>query len=102
MSACLAKSLAPDETAETPVVLVNEGPSTSKPNENAIVPKNLSNIPDISDTDWLEIDPDEKSDNQLIDVLTQIKKSNANLSPTTAECTTSNTSVNSVSNIRCQ
>ena len=50
MSVCLEKSLAPDETAETPIVNDgNEKPTVSSPKHNAIVPI-------INDTDWLEID----------------------------------------------
>ena len=86
MSACLAKSLVPDQTSDSPIVNPNPPQATvSTPNENT----------NVADIDWLEIDPHEISDNQLVDVLTQIEVSNVNLAvPSTSTSNPQNSANN--------
>ena len=59
--------------------------TVSTPNENT----------NVADIDWLEIDPHEISDNQLVDVLTQIEVSNVNLAvPSTSTSNPQNSANN--------
>ena len=92
MSECLAKSLVPQESSDAHANKRNIPSMTSVPMENA-------NVAPIDEIDWLEINDNQISDNQLLDVLNQIENANAN-QPVSEPKTTNNINVNSVSNIQ--